>query len=76
LLAKPSDKTIPRSVFKVAIKTRFGETGKYLKDDELDLLVYYLSGEIPGEVDMGRLDAAFKLNERDPPMKQYAAKEI
>lgn len=52
---------MPEANFRLALTQSpdFGETGRLLSDDDVRLLVYYLTQEVPGEVSFRKLYLAF-----------------
>lgn len=57
----PTSVSIPEFRFKMVLnQTReFGTLGQTITDDQVKLLVYYLSQEVPGEVSFKKLHLAF-----------------
>ena len=76
--ANKAQAAIPEMNFRLTVTQtpEFGETGRMMSDEDVRLLVYYLSQEVPGEVSFRKLYLAFTQTERDPPMAQEGSDEI
>ena len=61
---------MPETNFRLALTQSpdFGDTGRLISDDDVRLLVYYLTQEVPGEVSFRKLYLAFTQTERDLPL--------
>ncbi len=70
--------SIPEANFRLALTQTpdFGETGRLLSDEDIRLLVYYLTQEVPGEVSYRKLYLAFTQTEKDVPLAQEGSDDI
>lgn len=60
----------------MAIQSEFGNAGKSITDQNIDLLIYYLQEEVPSEISFNKLYKAFTALDKDPPLKQYGIEQI
>jgi hypothetical protein len=76
--ANKTQATIPEMNFRLTVTQtpEFGESGRMMSDEDVRLLVYYLSQEVPGEVSFRKLYLAFTQTDRDTPMAQEGSDEI
>ena len=63
------DVSIPMVKFRLTIASEFGGLGKQINDEQVTLLTYYLSQEVPNEVSYKKLYLSFTLTDRDPPLQ-------
>ena len=71
----PQDEQLPEQRFRLVLTSspEFGQVGRSLTEEQLQLLVAYLTRGSPGNVSYEKLYLAFTLSESEAPLTQDGA---